>query len=170
MHAKHRALFVLLAVVALVGTLALPVGASNGGADKTPVAGTNVFLDLVPGVPNVTPGGVFHQEGGSATLGWFGDVAGTTTITYRHSTITPDGSRMIALARSDGQLTWDGRTGPVSGATNAICKADSVGQLQCGGTLVLHGSGDLDGVKFHIEWGPGFFAFPYDGFVLDPHA
>ena len=166
-----RRIAILVAVVGVVvGVLAAPVGAGGNGVDKVPMTGNAWFTGSEPGGIRVTPGGVIHQIGGVATVAWSGDVVGTTEITYRQTHINPSGSRLIASAYSNGEVTWDGRTGPVRGASNAICKADELGGLVCGGTMVLHGSGDLEGVKFHAEWGPGGFAFPYEGFVLDTGA
>jgi len=37
----------------------------------------------------------------------------------------------------------------------------------CGGTFEAQGSGGLQGVKFHFEWGSNFFPFDYTGFAID---
>ena len=163
----RRLLALLCAVGLLVGLISLPATAANKGADKVPIAGTNLFLSLTPDEVRVTPGGVVHQSGDEATVQWGGDITGETTITYHRSHVTRNGHRLLAVASSHGVLTWDNRTGEVRGVTNATCKADDLGELVCSGTFVLHGSGELEGVTFHVKWGPGFFLFPFEGFALD---
>jgi hypothetical protein len=70
----------------------------------------------------------------------------------------------------EAEITWDGRTGTMTGRFTTPCSADPAPfEFSCGGHYVGHGSGDLDGVTFHIDWGPGTWPFDHEGFALDPH-
>ena len=163
--------FTLLTVVAVLFALAaVPAVAQPEGATMLPIAGE---LDLTGGTPGdlrITPGGIFHEQGGTAVTEFTGDVAGTVTFFYKRVHFTADFSYMVAKGPYEGEVTWNGRTGSMAGMFTTNCRPDSAGLLSCGGTMIGHGSGDLDGVKFHIDWGPGWWPFSYDGFALDPHG
>ena len=85
-----------------------------------------------------------------------------------HSFTSADGTRLVSQASAQGTMTWDGRTGEVTGIEHATCEFNGTGYY-CSGSHVLHGSGDLEGVSFHLSW-EGIFPlepFTYEGFALD---
>jgi hypothetical protein len=159
----------ILAVVAiLAAVLAVPAIAQAAPAERTPISGTSGFLSLTPGEVRVTPSGVIQESGGVAEMWFAGDLQGEATVVYMHSLTSADGTRLVSQASAEGTMTWDGRTGTVTGIYHAACEFDGTGYY-CSGSNVLHGSGDLEGVSFHSSWG-GLFPFEpfiYEGFALD---
>jgi hypothetical protein len=65
----------------------------------------------------------------------------------------------------EGEVTWNGRTGTISGQFTTNCKPDASQPLgvSCDGTMNARGTGDLEGVQFHTKWGPGWYPFSYTG-------
>jgi hypothetical protein len=143
-------------------------------ASKTPIAGVIelVAFNLDEQVCRTTSGGVLQCRGGSVESYLTGDLEGTVIWKYRKQT-----DRMIDSAEDfyhittggwieGGAVTWNSRTGMIEGAWTGECKVE---RYLCKGTLVAHGSGDLEGVKFQINW-QGLWPFDYEGFALDPHG
>jgi hypothetical protein len=160
-----------LAAVFVIGLVAfiLPTAVLAGGAAQEPISGTIVFDSDTPGTPHPTPGGIFHEKGGGTSVTHFTDsIEGEVTFLYKRVHVALDGSHLVSKGPFEGVVTWDGRTGMMAGMFTTECKADT--PYSCGGTMIGHGSGDLDGVKFQIKWGPGFWPFDYEGFALDPHG
>jgi hypothetical protein len=65
----------------------------------------------------------------------------------------------------EGEVTWNGRTGTISGQLTTNCKPDASQPLGVSGdgTMNARGTGDLEGVQFHTKWGPGWYPFSYTG-------
>ena len=165
-----RRRFVLLAVVAVLFALMAAPAVQAAGAAKVPIGGELSLTDDTPGIVRPTPGGILHEQGGTAVTEYTGDIAGNVTFSYKWSHFTADFSHLVSKGPFDGEVTWNGRTGSMSGMFTTECKPDATGMISCGGTMIGHGSGELEGVKFHIDWGPGFWPFAYEGFALDPHG
>lgn len=166
-----RSRFILISVTAISALLLAPLAAQAGGAESQPISGT-ISLDAFGGDPAfaVTPSGIVHQTGGTAVSEFGGDIVGTVTFFYKKIHFSADGTHLIAKGPFEGEVTWSDRTGMMTGMFTTECKSDPGGLLSCEGVVVGHGSGDLEGVKFHIVWGPGWWPFTYGGFALDPHA
>ena len=134
-------------------------------AQKTSISGTIAFVTtLAPGRFLSTPSGRCHFWDFPEITQFTGDISGSVTFT-EHVNAPCDLSNLVASAPVSGQVTWDGRTGGISGQWATNCTADPsqpVG-LSCAGTFNLRGTGPLDGVHFHLTWGPGWFPFPYTG-------
>lgn len=66
-----------------------------------------------------------------------------------------------------GTVTYDGRTGEIRGQGWGHCGYDpsTLIHYSCGGVTNAFGvrGGELEGVRFHYRWGPGWFPFPYSG-------
>lgn len=168
----------ILALAALTaGLLAIPAGAGAGAATQTPISGSTGFSWMTPGTPLVTPSGVVHEVGSIAGLWYSGDVSGSVTCTYSPNTITTVGDSLLLVARCStaGTLTWDGRTGPVTGTANIRCLAGFPYEVfSCDGTGMFHGSGELGGVTIRMTSVQGLFPsmapFSYEGFAIDPNG
>ncbi len=76
--------------------------------------------------------------------------------------ITPDGGGVFS-GPFEGDVTWDGRSGTISGQFTTNCRPDPTTGYWCDGAPNAKGSGGLDGVRFKFVWGPGFYPFPYTG-------
>ena len=127
------------------GTVSLVGGGSLGGFRMTP-SGRCFFLNAEV---------IDHFEG---------DVVGP--VTFDENERAPcDFSHLTGSGPFVAQVTWNGRSGTISGQWTTNCKADAsqpIG-LSCDGTMNARGSGGLDGVQFHFKWGPGWYPFPYTG-------
>jgi hypothetical protein len=139
--------------------------AASAGVTKTSIAGT--IMQLAAGAPGrnfATPSGQCHFWDWPNYTQFTGDVAGLVTFTEKaHASC--DLSSLQASGPVSGELTWQGRTGPITGQWTTNCRADAtqpVG-LSCDGTFNVRGSGGLEGVQFHFDWGPGWFPFTYTG-------
>jgi hypothetical protein len=163
-----------IAAVLVVGLAAFifPAPVHAGGATQEPISGTiSPPTGGSDGDVWTTPGGIQHEQGSTAVTEFTGDIEGTVTFFYKRVHLALDGSHLVSKGPFEGEVTWDGRTGVMAGMFTTECKAETVPfDFSCDGTMVGHGSGDLDGVKFHMNWGPGIFPFPYEGFALDPHG
>ena len=63
-----------------------------------------------------------------------------------------------------GQVTFQGRSGEFAGHWETNCKFDpALGTPSCDGVSNARGLGGLEGVQFHIKWGPGWWPFSYSG-------
>ncbi len=165
----RRSLILLGALGLMAGLLALPAAAQP--ATHTPIAGEMILSEgLVPGEPYPTPSGMYHERGGYAVLEYTGDITGDVTFSYKRVHIAADGSQLVSKGPFEGEVTWDGRTGMMKGMFTTTCKAEVPFAFDCSGVMVGHGSGDLDGVKFHTTWGDGWFPFDYEGTALDTNT
>lgn len=93
-----------------------------------------------------------------------GDVVGPVTF-HENQRAPCDFSHLTGNGPFTAQVTWDGRTGTITGEWTTNCKADAsqpIG-LSCDGTMNARGSDGLDGVQLHFKWGPGWYPFPYTG-------
>ena len=139
--------------------------AAAAGVAKAPIAGTIVQLSTgAPGRNFATPSGRCHFWDWANYTQFTGDVTGL--VTFDEKVHAPcDLSSLQASGPVSGELTWQGRTGPIDGQWTTNCRPDAtqpVG-LSCGGTYNVRGSGGLEGVQFHFDWGPGWFPFEYTG-------
>jgi len=132
---------------------------------KMQIAGT---IDLAaigtPEKTHVTPSGRCHFFEWPVRGAFNGDVTGP--VTFHEDNQAPcDLSDLVGSGPIDGQVTWNGRTGAISGQWTTNCNPDPtqpVG-LSCDGVMNARGAGDLDGVQFHFVWGPGWWPFNYSG-------
>jgi hypothetical protein len=76
-----------------------------------------------------------------------------------------DYSHLVCSGPFEGVVTWKGRTGTISGQFTTNCKPDDTQPLgiACDGVTNAFGSGELEGVRFHFKWGPGWYPFTYSG-------
>jgi hypothetical protein len=138
---------------------------TSAGVVKSQVTGTLLLLGVgAPGRSLTTPGGICHLWDFPVYSEFTGDFSGPVTFLEKQN-FRCDFTHAADSGPMTGTLTWRGQTGEVSGQWTTNCKADPttpVG-LSCDGTLNLRGSGGLEGVQFHVKWGPGWFPFPYSG-------
>lgn len=135
-------------------------------SSKTSISGT--ITNSVPGIPggfHQTPSGRCQYRAWPNVTQFTGDVSGT--VTFLEKVNAPcDISDIVASGPVSGEVTWNGRTGEISGQWTTNCVADASQPplgLSCAGVMNLRGSGELDGVHFKVNWGPGWFPFPYTG-------
>jgi hypothetical protein len=143
------------------GAFSITLSASK----KTTISGTIGFVGtLAPARFLSTPSGRCHFWDFPEITEFTGDVSGAVTFD-EHVNAPCDLSDLGASAPFSGQVTWNGRTGGISGqwTTNCIADPSQPVALSCDGTMNARGSGGLDGVHFHFTWGPGWFPFPYTG-------
>jgi len=159
-----------LAAACDAGPLAVddaPRAAAQGaGVEKAAISGTIQFLGIAapPARTLVTPSGRCHIWGLPVVTTFTGDVAGVVTF-YEQQHGPCDLSRVVASGPFQGTVTWNGRTGTITGQWTTNCKPDASQPLglSCGGTTNARGSGGLEGVRFHYGWGPGWYPFTYTG-------
>jgi hypothetical protein len=144
---------------------AAPSLASANGTMKIPISGT--ISQLALGAPDrqiVTPGGRCRFVGWNNYSMFQGDLTGP--VTFHEQVNAPcDVSDIVASGPFDAQVTWNGRSGTIRGQWTTNCTTDPsqpVG-LACAGTMNARGSGGLDGVDFHFDWGTGWFPFDFTG-------
>jgi hypothetical protein len=153
-----------------IDRISAPVGThisrtSAVATSKEPISGT--ITNSVPGIPArvlVTPSGRCHFFGWPNVTQFTGDVSGSVTFD-EHVNAPCDLSDVVANGPISGEVTWNGRTGSISGEWTTNCNPDAsqpIG-LSCDGVMNARGSGDLEGVHFKFTWGPGWFPFPYSG-------
>jgi hypothetical protein len=154
------------AVNRISAPLATHISTSSAVAtSKKAISGT--ITNSVPGIPArvlVTPSGRCHYFGWPNVTQFTGDVSGTVTFN-EHVNAPCDLTDIVANGPISGVVTWNGRTGPISGEWTTNCNPDAsqpIG-LSCDGVMNARGSGDLAGVQFKFNWGPGWFPFPYSG-------
>jgi hypothetical protein len=140
-------------------------GASAVAASKEFISGT--ITNSVPGIPArviATPSARCHFFEFPNVTQFTGDVSGTVTFD-EHINARCDLSDVVGNGPISGEVTWNGRTGSISGewTTNCTPDASQVVGLSCDGVMNARGSGGLDGVHFKFNWGPGWFPFPYTG-------
>lgn len=138
---------------------------ASAEAKKEPISGSIAFLGGPPPARFfATPSGRCNYWDWPGVTQFSGDVSGT--VTFDEQVHAPCNlTDLVGSGPFSGQVTWNGRTGAISGQWTTNCNADAsqpVG-LSCDGTMNARGSGDLEGVQFHFKWGPGWYPFPYIG-------
>lgn len=167
-----------LTTVIAVGVLALachgelPTGpgplrtkGTQAGVTKQTIRGSIRFAGAQP--PDrrlVTPGGMCHFFDLPIFARFTGDIEGLVTY-HEMQNKKCDGTHLVASGPFDGQVTWNGRSGMISGQFTTNCMPDASQRtgLSCDGMTTARGSGGLEGVQFHFEWGPGWYPFSYTG-------
>jgi len=134
-------------------------------ASKTQITGT--ITNSVPGIPArvlQTPSGRCHYYGWPNATQFTGDVSGAVTF-EEHVNAPCNLTDLVANGPISGTVTWNGRTGGISGEWTTNCNPDASQPfgLSCDGVMNARGSGDLEGVHFKFNWGPGWFPFSYSG-------
>lgn len=135
---------------------------------KSSISGTIDNLSFgAPERSHMTTSGRCQVKNGPVVNQFTGDVAGTVTF-HELENFRCDFSDLVGSGPFDGTVTWNGRSGVMSGQWTTNCTSDPslpVG-LSCGGTMNARGSGALEGVHFHFVWGPGWYPFAYTGEVF----
>ena len=146
------------------GGAAIGPAAAAAGMNKSLIHGFIGQIAILPGDTRSTPSGRCHFRGVSVINSISGDVTGTLTF-YENEQATCNFSDLVGAGPVQGPVTWNGRSGVISGQWTTNCNADASQPLglTCDGVMNLRGSGGLDGVQFHFEWGPGWYPFPYTG-------
>ena len=144
------------------------VAANVAGPKMQSISGTVQFVGRgVPGRILMTPSDRCHFWDTPVFTNFGGDVTGS--VTFHVSLRAPcDFSHVNGSGPFDGEVTWNGRSGIMSGQWTTNCIADPAQPIgiSCDGTMNARGSGGLEGVHFHFTWGPGFFPFSYTGTVF----
>ena len=144
---------------------------SMAASDRVPISGS-IVSTLEEGAAEVivTPSLRCHSFDSPGHTMFEGDVEGPVVFRRRISNLPctgPDGpgDRLTGSGPYDGTVTFQGRTGMISGQWTTECRPDSESPAgwSCDGTMTARGSGDLDGVHFRFDWGPGWFPLPYTG-------
>lgn len=141
------------------------------GMDTEPINGLIHLLNNgPPGGIHMTPGGQCHLTDVPGYTHFDGDVVGSVIFHRRVLNRPCDGGHMTSSGPFDGEVTWKGISGTVSGQWTTSCMADPSQPtgLSCDGTMNARGFGGLEGVQFHFKWGPGWFPFPYTGTSFAP--
>jgi hypothetical protein len=143
-----------------------PLFAVGAGMKKAPISG------LLQSAGGGTPGGVFETPSGICHFWdlpvytyYEGSLEGPVTFLENIHNKWCDYSHLVCSGPFEGAVTWNGRSGTISGQWTTNCKPDDSQPLgvACDGTMNARGSGGLEGVKFHMKWGPGWYPFPYTG-------
>jgi hypothetical protein len=183
---KTRAKFLTLiaATAGIFGCGSSPLGVADrqggvaGGApslsaqaqttNRTAITGTVANVGV--GDPDrlvTTPSGRCHLFNVAVYNFFNGDVVGPVTF-HENEQATCNFSDVVGSGPFDGPVSWNGRTGTISGQWTTNCTTDPsqpIG-LSCGGVMNARGSGGLEGVLFHFEWGPGWYPFAYTGTAI----
>ncbi|MGH7605484.1 MAG: hypothetical protein ACRENK_16005 [Gemmatimonadaceae bacterium] len=138
---------------------------ASSGVSKEPIAGTISFLNhgSLAGF-RMTPSGQCFYLNQEVNDQFDGDVVGPVTF-YENQRAPCDFSHLTGSGPFVAHVTWNGRSGTISGQWTTNCKADAsqpVG-LACDGTTNARGADGLEGVQFHFKWGPGWYPFAYTG-------
>ena len=154
----------------LAAPAAIQVSAeTEAGAQEQSINGMIVLVSNArPGEVLATPGGQCHLSDVPGFTEFTGDVAGPVTFHRRVVNTTCGGGRITGAGPFDGDVTWNGLSGIMSGQweTNCTPNASQPTGVSCDGTMNARGSGGLEGVEFHFKWGPGWFPFPYSGTAI----
>lgn len=135
------------------------------GMTKEPISGTIQFTGAgAPGRALITPSDLCHLWGVPVSTHFDGDLVGSVTFDEQQHDCLPF-AKLVSLGPFEGEVTWNGRSGIVSGqfTTNCLSDPSQPFGISCDGTISARGSGGLEGVMFHFKWGPGWFPFPYTG-------
>jgi len=138
--------------------------ASVAGPEKTPINGAIQIVGIDP--PSrilVTPSDRCHQWNVVEHTVYSGDLQGSVTYI---ANVKGDCelTHFTSSGTFGGPVTFQGRSGEMAGTWETNCKIDpALGTLSCDGESNARGLGGLEGVQFHIKWGPGWWPFSYSG-------
>jgi hypothetical protein len=140
---------------------------SVAGPHKMPISGETGINGLPTGPEYIhaTPSGICHYWDYAFGFYYDGDLVGDVVFHENQNRLCDGTGHLVGRGPFEGEVTWNGRTGTISGMWTANCKPIE-GILSCGGTMNARGSGGLEGVHFHIEWGPSLLTelpFTYTG-------
>lgn len=132
------------------------------GPHKMPISGhLNVVGAGEIGYIHETPSGICHYSDWPWTFSYSeGDLEGEVVFHENQNRLCDGTGHLVGRGPFEGEVTWNERTGTISGMWTANCKPIE-GILSCGGTMNARGSGGLEGVHFHIVWGPSLLIPPY---------
>ena len=140
------------------------VAANVAGTEKTSISGTIQILGVDPPTRTlVTPSDRCHLWNGVEHTVYSGDVQGSVTYI---ANVKGDCAvtHFTTSGEFGGQVTFQGRAGEFAGHWETNCKFDpALGTPSCDGVSNARGLGGLEGVQFHIKWGPGWWPFSYNG-------
>ena len=138
------------------------------GPHKMPISGeTGINSVGTPEYTHATPSGICHHWDWPFGFYYVGDLVGEVVFHENQNRLCDGTGHLVGRGPFSGEVTWNQRTGTISGMWTANCKPVE-GILSCGGTMNARGSGGLEGVHFHIEWGPSLLTelpFTYTGTV-----
>jgi hypothetical protein len=142
---------------------------ASSGVSQEPIAGTISSLGhgSLAGFRMTPSGQCFYLD--EEVLNHFeGDVVGPVTF-YENQRAPCDFTHLTASGPFTAQVTWNGRSGTISGQFTTNCKPDAAQPLglACDGTTNARGAGGLEGVQFHFKWGPGWYPFAYTGTAFE---
>lgn len=135
------------------------------GVNKTPIDGMLQITGIEPAESILeTPGGICHAFGLPVHVVYSGDIVGEAVF-LEQIHIKCSEVANIASGPIKGVVTWNDRTGTIRGQFTTNCEPDPTQPLgiSCDGVMNVRGSGELEGVHFKYDWGPGFPSFPYSG-------
>lgn len=142
---------------------------SSQGMTVAPISGT---IGIAGGEPParvvLTPSGVFHRFDWPTLFQFAGDVTGLLTFHEQHHDMGFNDTMLIISGPFDGEVTWNGLTGPLEGRFKIECRADDTPPFPTCVTKVMSGTGagDLEGVLFRFDVEPGWIPFAYSGSVF----
>ena len=143
-----------------------PLFSAAAGMDKVPIDG---WIEqspeiVVPGRSLTTPSGICHLWDLPVPAHFVGSIVGDV-IFHEQEHFKCDFSHVVGSGPAEAVVTWNELDGAISGQWTTNCKPDASQPfgISCDGTMNLRGSGDLEGVQFHMKWGPGWYPFPYTG-------
>jgi hypothetical protein len=144
-----------------------PLFSAAAGMDKEAISGTIAAAGTEAQERSlITPSGMCHFWNLPNFTDFHGAVEGPVTF-YEDQHFKCDFStyHLVASGPVEGDVEWNGLEGNISGQWTTNCKPDDSQPLglSCDGTMNLRGSGELEGVQFHMKWGPGWFPFDYTG-------
>jgi len=143
---------------------------SAAGPHKQPISGFLNFVDAGnPAYVHETPSGICHVWDWPGYYAFDGDVVGPVTFYEDQNLPCVGGGHLTARGPFEGEVTWDGHSGKISGMWTTNCKSDASqpAGIYCDGTMNGQGSEGLDGFHFHFKWGQesGWLPFDYSGTV-----
>jgi hypothetical protein len=133
------------------------------GPHKMPISGVTGINWADPDGPkytHATPSGICHHWDWVWSFYDAGDLEGDVLFHENQNRLCDGTGHLVARGPFEGEVTWNDRTGTISGMWTTNCKPVD-GILSCGGIMNARGSGGLEGVHFHIEWGPSLLIPPY---------
>ncbi len=136
----------------------------SNGIQQTAISGTIELLAMDPTARVImTPSGMCQMFGTEEHMYIDGDMKGPITFHAKDHT-TCDFTHLTGDGPFDAEVTFEGRTGTMSGQWTTNCKFDpAIANLSCDGTMNGRGSGGLEGMQFHIKWGPGYSPWSFTG-------
>ena len=140
------------------------VVANIAGSQKTSINGSLQIVGADPPTRSfVTPSDMCRNWNIAEHVVYSGDVQGL--VTYIANTKGDCAlAHLVVSGTFGGQVTFQGRSGEMAGHWETNCQFDpALNTLSCDGESNARGSGGLEGVQFHIKWGPGWWPFSYSG-------